>query len=1009
LTESTFTLAVALNLNERFEQAIRLLDRAQEMFHQQNDGAGVARCRWQKGVALRFQTHLPAAVECLERSLLEFEALGLTHQVARVQRDLAIAFNLLEQFDRAKSLVTQARAFFEATGQSVEMARCDLVIGSRLRQRTRYQHSLRVLRQAHGTFQSEGQRIDEAKARYQMGLVHIQLQAYEAARADLETAGRVFRSAGLPLRVTYVNLDLGRVLWRLGDLDGARLHLEEALDWSEAHHITRQVADCSLNLGNLLYVEGDYVRAAAAYEKALIIYRQAGVESFAARCEQNLALIHRWRGELGRALDRLHRAAQTLEDEEILVWAADCHFKMAEIYLALGQTETAADHTQRARIWYVQEHVPLSEAWSDILDAQIATLEQDPVEAIRVLEQARCSIAATGSTWHTALCDRLLGDVLLAQDAVDQAAERYDSAQRQFHAVGAQVDAATCQVGLGRVHRRRAELAQAERRLTAALDVTAGALPEWSWQACAELAQVAQDRGEKERALNLYRQAVEALRWVRLTLPTANLAGNLAASKVQIYRRALVLALDLQKPVQALEIVEESSALVLMGSLHSRSPQDVEDSYLQKLMTRECNLRAAIAQTRQDLLHAYDQPLDATEEARQRTVALLETLRQRRDEHLRILQQLSTTGQSPVDAVEPFTWPRFRDTMAQHLPADWSALVTHWLDDELLIFHADPDGVDVHRRQLTGLERTALEMATATAPERRTLLYKGRVFGASTGSQLGETFRRRLYQLLIPTQVSQQLAPDRLLLIVPQGPLHHLPFSTLQSEDGFLAEQAIVSLAPSLGILGRLVRRRSSSTSSRALLVGLDSFDQPRSELEWTLAEIDLLSTLYGQGNDCLRNASATRERILSWSQTGRLARYSTIHFATHGQLDTTAGTLSGLALWDADLVPADIERLRLNSPLVVLSACQSGLGKVHRGDEVTGLPQAFLAAGARSVITSLWHIDDRSTIGLMEDYHQRVKEGVYPTRALAQTQRRAIQRGEPPYVWGAFVNIGIP
>jgi CHAT domain-containing protein len=1010
LAEATFTLGVIHNLQDRFEPAMRLLDRAQEMFIQQEDRSGVARCQWQRGVALRFQTHLTSAVAHLESALAEFEALDRPLQVAQVQRDLAIACNLLERFDRAETLINQARSFFEAAGQRVEVARCDLAIGSRLRQRSRYQQALSVLRRAHRAFDEEGQAIDRAKARYLIGLVHIQLQAYEPARSDLEAARTVFLAANLPMRVAFTDMDLGRALWRLGDLGGARHHLEAALGWSEAHHIPYLVADCSLNLGNLHYVRGDYAGAEAAYERALDIYRQLDLKSVAARCQQNLALIHRWRGELSRALDRLHRAVQTLEDEEIPVWAADCHFKIAEIYLMLGQTETAADHTRQAREWYEQEQIPLSRAWCDILDAQIAALADDRGAAIRNLERARSTIASTGSPWHTGLCDRLLGDLLLAQDAAERAVERYDSAQRLFEALGAHVDAAACQVGRGRAHGLRGELAQAERFLSAALDVTAGVLPEWSWQAYAELARVAQAQGEERQALKRYRQAVEALRWVRMALPTAGLAGNLAASKEQIYDQALELALDLQEPEQALEIVEESSALVLMGSLHTRSLQDVEDPYVQRLMTREGNLRAAIAQTRRDLLRAYDQPPDATEKARQRTGALLNTLRQKRSQHLRVLQQLSTTGHTHFDAVEPFTWSRFRDAMAEHLPAPWTALVTHWQDDELLIFHADPDGVEVHRRELGPLERTALEMATATAPERRTLIYDGRMFNSVPGAELGETYRRALYRLLIPAQVSDWLAPDRLLLVVPHGPLHYLPFQTLQSGTRFLAEEAIVSLGPSLGILERLVRRSASPAArGRALLVGLDAFCQDRRDLEWTLREIDRLSTLYGEGSDVLRNADATRGRIQRWSRSGRLDQYSILHFATHGQLDETAGTLSGLSLWEADLVPGDIERLRLTSPLVVLSACQSGLGKVHPGQEVTGLPQAFLTAGARSVTTSLWHIDDRSTIALMEDYHRRVRRGVYPARALAETQRRAIRRGESPYVWGAFLTIGTP
>lgn len=1011
LAEATLTLGVTTSLRERFDPAIRLLERAEALFAQQQDRAGVARCHWQRGVALRFQAQLSPATDQLEGALAEFQALGLPSEVARVQRDLAIAFNLLDAFDRAEALITPARGVFEEIGQTVEVARCDLVIGSRLRQRTRYRQSIEVLQSARRTFEAEGEIIEAAKARYLIGLARIQLQDYPAARSDLEAAERTFQSAGLPLRLAYVNMDLGRVLWRLGDLDSARAHMEAALEWSEAHHIPTQIADCSLNLGNLLYVEGDYVGAEARYERALRIYRQLEIRRVTARCEQNLALVHRWQGDLSKALDRLHRAAQALEAEGIAVWAADCHFKMAEIYLGLHQLETAALHVERARTGYEQEGVPLSQAWCDILDAQIATLAGDPGGAIRTLEQARQSIASTGSRWHTALCDRLLADAFLEQGQVDAAGERYEMAQRRFEVLGAQVDIAACRLGLGRVYRRMGQLARAERTLGAALEVTAGALPEWSGQLYAELGEIAQARGRERRALQRFRQAVEALRLVRLALPTASLAGSLAASQRSIYDRALELALDLEESGQALELVEETSALALMGRLHAHPAQDVDDAYRKDLMTREVNLRSAIAQTRRALLRAYDRPSNSTEASRVDAPTLLKDLRRRRSEHLRLLQQLSASGHVHFDAVEPFLWPRFRDTMEEHLPAEWSALITHWVDDEeLLVFHADPDGVEVHRHRLNPLERSALEMATATAPERRTLVYQGRMFGASTGSQLGETARRTLYQVLIPPPISDRLAPDQLLIVVPDGPLHHLPFPALESDAGFLAQQAVVSLAPSLGVLERLLRRRSRRpVGGRTLLIGLGSFDQAQSDLDWTLPEVDLLGSIYGDAADCLRDADATRERIQAWNREARLSRYGILHFATHGRLDAASGALSGLSLWEADLVSADIERLRLGSPLVVLSACQSGLGKIHPGDEVTGLPQAFLSAGAQTVMTSLWHIDDRSTMALMEAYHRRVRAGVPAARALAEVQRQAIRQGHSPYTWGAFVSVGVP
>jgi CHAT domain-containing protein/Tfp pilus assembly protein PilF len=149
------------------------------------------------------------------------------------------------------------------------------------------------------------------------------------------------------------------------------------------------------------------------------------------------------------------------------------------------------------------------------------------------------------------------------------------------------------------------------------------------------------------------------------------------------------------------------------------------------------------------------------------------------------------------------------------------------------------------------------------------------------------------------------------------------------------------------------------------------------------------------------------------------LAQYRYLHFATHGYLDSERAGLSALVLslvdedgraQDGFLRAHELYNLNLPAELVVLSACQTGLGKNYSGEGMIGLTRGFMYAGAARVIVSLWNINDRATASLMVRFYQKVlKDGERPAAALRQAQIEMWQQGkwQAPYYWAAFVLQG--
>src|SRR5262249_45748923 len=149
------------------------------------------------------------------------------------------------------------------------------------------------------------------------------------------------------------------------------------------------------------------------------------------------------------------------------------------------------------------------------------------------------------------------------------------------------------------------------------------------------------------------------------------------------------------------------------------------------------------------------------------------------------------------------------------------------------------------------------------------------------------------------------------------------------------------------------------------------------------------------------------------------LSQYRIVHFATHGLLNSERPELSGLVFsmvdeaghqQDGFLRLHEIYNLRLPAELVVLSACQTALGKDIRGEGLVGLTRGFMYAGAPRVVASLWQVDDLATAELMGKFYRgMLKEGLRPAAALraAQVEMLKQKRWQSPYFWAAFVLQG--
>lgn len=289
------------------------------------------------------------------------------------------------------------------------------------------------------------------------------------------------------------------------------------------------------------------------------------------------------------------------------------------------------------------------------------------------------------------------------------------------------------------------------------------------------------------------------------------------------------------------------------------------------------------------------------------------------------------------------------------------------------------------------------------------------------------TFRQCAYALartLLPAIPS----PITDLVILPAGKLSLIPFETLLLDNPekiaeysslpYLVSRYNVRYEFSAGLLlQKSENNRTAVGSSIFLCAPVDFPANPHiGQLPGTETEVKEISQLFSAQNIPAKTYTHgnAHETLI---KDGHLKEYGYLHFATHGLVDEARPDMSRIFLQagpgdeDGHLFAGEIYNLELNANLVTLSACQTGVGKVFKGEGVIGLSRALAYAGARNMIVSFWNVADESTALLMTDFYrdllERRKSGYSESLRAAKLKLLRNEKYAAPFYWAPFVLIG--
>jgi CHAT domain-containing protein len=728
--------------------------------------------------------------------------------------------------------------------------------------------------------------------------------------------------------------------------------------------------------------DGNHVRAARAWHAATVTALRLGhfqkviqdggraIETFKAASGLtppdlgSWASVHAQLGSAYRAVGDLPRARATLEEgvELTRTRMSGRREDQAEGYLLNGLAQVA----------YAQRDYPTALARSTQA-AQFFESAESRLPA-KAPERLRTKLRR----WNAASLS-VVGRAQLALGHPDEADQAFDHGLRYARLSGLRDTEAEMLAGQGGLALARQDWARAlgiyQQAVVLATQVKRLARLPGLYQG---QARALAGLGRTEDAFVASREAVRHIEELRADLGDSSLRTGFFEDKQGIYHQAVSMALQAGHPEDAFTLAEQGRSRTFLDLLGSQTT--LSKGRTRALIDEEIRLRARLAQARADADDA-DGSGDS-DAARAEAEALERDYRAFLD---RVRKE--SLEQASLMAVEPVTLPEIQ----RLLPAGTTLLEYQVGEGGVVVWVVERDRFQVVR--LPG--------------DRQSLLAQVRRFRAGIAGQAPlaevELQAQALYgRLLGPAR--GEIHGDR-VVIVPHAILHYLPFAALRSPAGrWLVEDFALSTLPSASVLRYLVDK-GAGAPARALVVGNPDLGAGLA-LPWAEREARMVGQHEREATVLVR-ADATEAQVKALLETVGL-----VHLATHGELNESDPLSSAILLVpgggeDGRLEVREVFGLDLHARLVVLSACETGLGQLSRGDELVGLQRAFLYAGTPAVVTTLWKVDDRASFELIRAFYDRL-DGAGPVTALRQAQLDAQHAFPHPFAWAAFGLTGV-
>jgi CHAT domain-containing protein/Tfp pilus assembly protein PilF len=878
--------------------------------------------------------------------------------------------------------------------------------------------------QAIPLYRAAGETYRPALARLAVGFSYFRVdQPRQALENFNETVSLARALEDRRLEASAENF-LGLIYDILGDVRESLEHYNRALALNKETGNGLTEANTLNNIGAIYFNLADWQKALEYRSQALTLFRSLGYQQQEGVALSNIGLAYIALGEPQEGLRHLEEAlklARAVGDRNGESLALS---NTGNAYYKMGDFTQALDFYNRAL--EIQKAVGNRAREADTLDriGYVYAASGEPAKALEYHQQALPLQHAVGNQHSEAMSLRNLGNVYNLLGQPEKALENFNRALPMLQAVG----------DLNGVGLTLEGIARAERAL-----------------------------GNLQAARAHAEEAIASVERVRARVTSGQMRSAYLASRHDAYSFYIDLLMNLHrlKPAEgfdaaAFEASERARARNLLELL-TEAGVDIRQGVDPQLTSRERELSQQLAAKAQRVMQ-------------RNTPEQLTTLRKEIDQLEADYEQVQGAIRKNSPRYAALVQPeplKLAEVQRQLLDPDTVLLEYALGDERSYVWAVTKESITSRelpkREEVEAVSRKVYELLTARSqpPHKGETAEQRRALAAQADAELPRAAAELSRIVLAP--VAAELGTKR-LVVVADGALQYVPFAMLPEPSAggvrtprpLVVGHEIVSLpsASTLAVQRRELQGRSPAPNMLAILADPVFTDgdvrvavkartpgtAPKAFEE--VASMRQLIHLAGDadGQPDVPRLPYTRreaEQILAASPSRsnleavdfkasratatspELGRYRYVHFATHGYIDSERPGLSALvlSLVDKDGRPQDgflraneIYNLSLPAELVVLSACQTGLGKEVRGEGLVGLTRGFMYAGAARVVVSLWNVNDRATAELMARFYTRMlKGGERPATALRHAQVEMLEGGRwvSPYYWAAFTLQG--
>ena len=941
-------------------------------------------CAYHRSAWARAQEDLKAQLAICER---RGDAVAISDVIARIGHTQVHR----GEFAKALSNFRRALAAKEKRGDRHAAARLLMNIGNVHHGQGNYVKARSIYERAMAAQEALGDRLGAAGTLGNIGAV-IRLQGdYITSLRVLERALAVHEELKNADGVVRMLDSMSRTYMLLGDFDKALSNLNDVMAMHEASGKTGAVASALHLLGSVQLRRGEHVKALSALERSLSMGKALGWNSASTIAE--MGTVYAIRGDFARALSTLHRALALHEAGGAKHEIAKTLTNIGFSYQSLGLYDKALAVLKRAE-GLMEEIGDKSNAAVTLVNIGAAYMAlEDHAAALSVHERALATHDALGN--KAAAVDALsrIGFAYQALGDYDKALSIQERALSAAEAFKDESIVALVLAHLGSTHQALGDYARArdclERSARAArhLRIRATLLT-----ALKGLALLHLDADKPSQALCAAKEALPEIEAMLGSLGDEE--GAFAREQYAgIYAAGTLAAVREGDLGEALTFLESGRAGALLDALGRRDKLRWKADSLPPHLRRqelEARVREGIAR------RAYDRAATGGDRKARRAAS-------------RALDEASDAVREVADRIRS----EFKQQAGLHYPsaetieviesallADQALVIFGLCRDEALALVLRQDG-----ERIVSLGKSSDVIASCealSAPDR-----------SSDPTPALDRLRRILVDPLKLEREIQQV------LISPEGPLCYVPFGALFDQ--------VVTMTPS-GTTHVLLLEEERSKGQGVLALGDPEYDRASEGAAAVLYRGRTLPRLPGTrreveaiGTTKLLGASASEEGLARALPTTK--RWRAVHLACHGVVNVDKPMLSFLALSpegssDGFLTALEVLRMAIPADVAVLSACETGRGKIVKGEGIVGLTRAFMFAGASRVICSLWKVDDDATQALMTKFYElwnpKQGAGIRASDALQQAQAFIRNHAEHPewkhpVYWAAWMLWGLP